>query len=92
MASSGTTLDAFYDRFWSHGPFTAAFNASGFPAMSVPFGISGSGLPIGIHCGAAFGQEELLFSLAGEIEQARPWIAERPPYRAGRTTSAQGGA
>ncbi|WP_137154386.1 amidase [Rhizobium sp. FKL33] len=78
MASSHGDLDSFYDRFWSHGPFTCAFNASGFPAMSVPFGRSQSGLPIGVHFGAAFGDEELLFSLAGQIERARPWFHCRP--------------
>lgn len=77
MASSGD-LDGFYDRFWSHGPFTCAFNASGCPAMSVPFGQSQSGLPIGVHLGATFGGEELLFSLAGQIERARPWFHRRP--------------
>ncbi len=79
MASSGD-LDGFYDRFWSHGPFTCAFNASGCPAMSVPFGQSQSGLPIGVHLGAAFGGEELLFSLAGQIERARPWFHRRPGH------------
>lgn len=83
MAGTGTTLEAFYDRFWAHGPFTAAFNASGFPAMSVPFGMSHSGLPIGIHLGAAFGREEQLFSVAGQIERTRPWFHIRPPYQAG---------
>ncbi|WP_153768962.1 amidase [Labrenzia sp. CE80] len=78
MAGVGTSLDAFYDRFWSHGPFTCAFNASGCPAMSVPFGLSSGKLPIGVHFGAAFGQEALLFSLAGQIERARPWSATRP--------------
>lgn len=78
LAGTGT-LDAFYDRFWSHGPFTCAFNASGCPAMSVPFGLSASGLPIGIHLGAAFGADALLYSVAGEIERARPWISSRPP-------------
>ncbi|MDH6264852.1 amidase [Rhizobium sp. SG_E_25_P2] len=78
MASSQGDLDSFYDRFWSHGPFTCAFNASGCPAMSVPFGQSQFGLPIGVHLGAAFGGEELLFSLAGQIERARPWFHRRP--------------
>lgn len=79
MVGRDTTLDAFYQRFWSHGPFTAAFNASGCPAMSVPFGSSSTGLPIGLHLGAAFGADERLFSLAGQIERARPWFATRPP-------------
>ncbi|WP_206614783.1 amidase [Paenirhodobacter populi] len=78
MASAGTTLDAFYDRFWAHSPFTCAFNAAGFPAMSVPFGLLASGLPVGVHFGAGFGQEETLFSLAGQIERAAPWAHLRP--------------
>ena len=58
--------------------FTCAFNASGCPAMSVPFGLLASGLPVGVHLGAGFGQDELLFSLAGQIERAAPWAHLRP--------------
>lgn len=79
LSGGGRTLDDFYDRFWAHAPFTCAFNASGGPAMSVPFGRSEAGLPIGVHLGAAFGRDGLLFSLAGEIEAAQPWAAHRPP-------------
>ncbi len=74
----GSFRKAFYDRFWAHSPFTCAFNASGCPAMSVPFGLLASGLPVGVHLGAGFGQDELLFSLAGQIERAAPWAHLRP--------------
>jgi amidase len=80
MAGAGQSLDAFYDQFWQHGPFTCAFNASGCPAMSVPLGVSAEGLPIGAHFGAAFGQDGLLYALAGQLERARPWFARRPPH------------
>lgn len=73
MASSGRSLATFYDRFWSHSPFTCAFNASGGPAMSVPLGESAEGLPIGIHLGAALGEDGMLFALAGQLERAAPW-------------------
>jgi amidase len=73
MSSQSGSFDAFYDQFWAHSPFTCAFNASGFPAMSLPFGLSQSGLPIGVQFGAALGGENLLFSLAGQIERAAPW-------------------
>lgn len=78
LAGHGQNLDAFYDQFWSHSPFTAVFNASGCPAMSVPFGMSKSGLPIGIHIGAGFGEDTMLLQLAREIEYAMPWAHRRP--------------
>lgn len=64
--------------FHSFCPFTALFNASGQPAMSVPLHWSPSGLPIGSHFAAGFGNEELLFSLAGQLEEASPWGAMTP--------------
>ncbi len=78
LAGAGKTLDQFYEAFWGHAPFTAVFNASGAPAMSVPFGETAEGLPVGLHLGARFGADRLLFQLAGEIERARPWAHRRP--------------
>lgn len=75
-------LDGFYDRFWRHGPFTALFNAAGTPAMSVPFGQTGNGLPLGVQLAAAYGAEETLFSLAGQIERAQPWFGRALPVLA----------
>ncbi len=79
LAGNSKSLDEFYDQFWSHSPFTAVFNTSGCPAMSVPLGMSPSGLPIGSHIGAGFGKDALLFSLAAELECAAPWADRRPP-------------
>lgn len=78
LACLDADLETFYDRFWDHGPFTAIYNAAGCPAMSVPMGWSASGLPTGAHFGAALGQEGLLFSLAGQIERASPWVFNVP--------------
>jgi len=78
LAGAGKTLDQFYDAFWTHAPFTCAFNAAGCPAMSLPFGTTSGGLPLGVQVGAAFGQDALLFAVAGEIERARPWAQLRP--------------
>ena len=53
--------------------FTAVCNATGVPAMSVPIEWTDDGLPIGMHFVARYGAEETLFSLATQLEQARPW-------------------
>ena len=59
-------------------PFTAVCNATGVPAMSVPLAWTADGLPIGLHFVGRFGAEEMLFSLAAQLEQARPWRQRRP--------------
>lgn len=59
-------------------PFTAIANATGQPAMSVPLYWNEQGLPYGAHFMAAKGQDPLLFALAGQLEQARPWQDKRP--------------
>jgi amidase len=53
--------------------FTPQFNITGQPAMSVPVGRSGRGLPIGVQLVAAYGREDLLIRVASQLEQACPW-------------------
>ena len=64
-------------------PYTALHNQIGLPAMSVPLVWSNDGLPLGMMFAAPFGREDLLFSLAAQLETARPWINHLPPVRAG---------
>lgn len=72
-------LEEYYRLLMEEMPVTPLFNATGCPAMSVPLHWTGSGLPVGIHVGAAFGREDLLIRLAAQLEQARPWFGRRPP-------------
>jgi amidase len=66
-------------RIFEYGPFTAPFNISGNPAISVPLGQSREGLPIGVQVVAAHGREDLLLAVAAQLEQAMPWADRQPP-------------
>jgi amidase len=61
--------------------FTGPVNFGGNPAMSVPLGHGRvTGLPIGTHIIAAQGNDKLLYELAYELEEARPWKNRWAPY------------
>jgi amidase len=55
-------------------PFTQLANLTGQPAMTIPFHLTTGGLPIGVQFMAARGREDLLYSLAGVLEQSDHWI------------------
>jgi amidase len=58
--------------------FTALFNVTGQPAISLPLHWSEDGLPIGVQLVAPFGAEDVLLRVASQLEEARPW-ADRAP-------------
>ncbi len=71
-------VEAFRDAIYAMSPFTAMLNMSGTPAMSLPLHWSEAGLPIGTMLSAAFGREDLLFRVAGQLERSQPWRHRRP--------------
>ena len=60
-------------------PWTGPINHLGFPAAAIPAGFAPDGLPLSVQLIAPPGREDLLFSLAAQLEEARPWADRRPP-------------
>jgi len=60
-------------------PFTPMQNATGQPAISLPLHWTADDLPVGVMFTARLGDEATLLRLAGQLEQARPWIDRHPP-------------
>jgi aspartyl-tRNA(Asn)/glutamyl-tRNA(Gln) amidotransferase subunit A len=59
-------------------PNTRPFNLLGLPAVSVPCGFTGKGLPIGLQITGAAGQEAIVLSLAHAYEGATEWHKRKP--------------
>ena len=78
----GATSRDLFDHLAPIETFTALFNATGQPALSVPLMQSGESLPIGIQLIGRFGADDVVLSLAAELEQAVPW-RRRPRIRVG---------
>ena len=58
------------------GPFirnTSTFNVYGIPAISVPCGLTASGLPIGLQISARTGGESVVLHMAAAYERATEW-------------------
>jgi amidase len=62
--------------------FTAQFNMTGQPAISLPLHMSTSGLPMGVQFVGAPYREDLLIRLAAQLEVAAPWASRQPSVRA----------
>ena len=54
-------------------PFTPPFNISGQPGVSIPVGLSGDGLPIGLQVVARRHEEDLALAAGLLAETNRPW-------------------
>ena len=66
-------------RFFFRRAYTGCYALTALPAISVPGGFTGEGLPIGLQLGAAPFAETTLFRAAYAYEQATPWHTRVAP-------------
>ncbi|WP_158726413.1 amidase [Tomitella fengzijianii] len=66
-------FDVAMERLLEWVGFTPLQNASGDPAVSLPFGLSSQGTPIGVQIAGPMGSEARLLEMAYAVEEARPF-------------------
>ncbi|MGY1803799.1 amidase [Blastococcus sp. SYSU D00922] len=67
-----------FERNKRYAAFTALFNVTGQPAVSVPLHWTDGGLPIGSMLVGRPADEVTLISLSAQVEAARPWAGRHP--------------
>ena len=65
-------------QVFEYVPFTALYNTTGQPAISLPMHSTPEGVPVGVQLAGRFGDEATLLRLASQLELARPWRERRP--------------
>ncbi|QIS23377.1 amidase [Nocardia terpenica] len=61
------------DRLLRYMSFTPINNVTGTPSMTMPIGLAGSGVPIGVLLNGAYGDERTLLELAYVLEAENPF-------------------
>jgi len=67
-----------FERNKRYAAFTALFNVTGQPAVSVPLYWTAGGLPIGTMLVGRPADEATLLALSAHVEAARPWAHRHP--------------
>ncbi|HSD01365.1 MAG TPA: amidase [Gaiellales bacterium] len=78
QSQAGVTSDA--GRF---SAFVRIWNVTGQPAMSLPFAETDAGVPVGVQLVAAYGRDDLLLSVAAQLEADAGWRPAGRPRVAG---------
>jgi amidase len=68
-----------FERQKQFTPYTAIYNVTGQPAISLPLYLSQDGLPAGVMLVGRPAGDAPLLSLAAQLEQAMPWRERKPP-------------
>ena len=67
-----------FERQKRYAAFTALFNVTGQPAVSVPLHWTPDGLPVGSMLVGRPADEATLLALSAQLEEARPWAHRHP--------------
>ena len=67
-----------FERQKRYAAFTALFNVTGQPAVSVPLHWTAAGLPVGSMLVGRPADEATLLALSAQLEAARPWAQRHP--------------
>jgi aspartyl-tRNA(Asn)/glutamyl-tRNA(Gln) amidotransferase subunit A len=70
----GRATPSIFDRLG----FTFPFNLTGHPAISVPCGLTGEGLPVGLQIVGKWHADRLVLRAAAVLEALQPWASRRP--------------
>ena len=71
-----------YRRSGHFTPYTAIFNVTGMPAIALPLYQTEDGLPLAVQLAGRPLREDVLLSLAAQLEQALPWAERLAPTAA----------
>jgi len=71
-------LQRFIADTYGLAAFTATFDGTGQPAISLPMHWTPEGLPVGVQLAGRFGADDTLLALAAQLEQAAPWFNRVP--------------
>ncbi|MGH2560447.1 MAG: amidase [Thermomicrobiales bacterium] len=68
-------------------PFTYPFNLTGQPAATVPCGVDGDGLPVGLQIVGRWHDDVTVLRAAAAFEEVAPWAYHRPDFSDWDTTA-----
>ena len=71
-------VDLHFQRMAAFVPTATLANASGFPALTLPFGVDRAGLPLPVQLIAPMGADALLLALASRLEAEGRWRHPHP--------------
>lgn len=78
FSTGNSDVEKAFEPLLDYLPFTPLFNATGNPSISLPLHHDANGLPLGMMFTGDLGREDVLLQLAGQLEQAAPWIDRKP--------------